>query len=61
LKNKIYPLIFVIKSTPFPVSPTGEKLYLVLLPPWGKAGKGVKRGVINYCYELILDAGNKRF
>jgi len=25
--------------TPFPVSPRGEKL--VLLPPWGKVGKGV--------------------
>jgi hypothetical protein len=29
-------------STPFPVSPKGERLWL-LLPPWGKVGKGVLR------------------
>jgi hypothetical protein len=29
-----------LTSTPFPVSPKGEKLW-PLLPPWGKAGKGV--------------------
>jgi hypothetical protein len=28
--------------TPFPVSPKGEKLPWLLLPPWGKVGKGVK-------------------
>jgi hypothetical protein len=49
-------LILLLKITPFPVSPTGEKIesgffsyfykignkFVQLLPPWGKAGKGVK-------------------
>jgi hypothetical protein len=34
-------LAYPSPSTPFPVSPKGEKLGL-LLPPWGKAGKGVE-------------------
>jgi len=29
------------ESTPFPVSPKVETHYKKLLPPWGKAGKGV--------------------
>jgi hypothetical protein len=33
-------LHFTLINTPFPVSPKGEMISL-LLPPWGKAGKGV--------------------
>jgi len=52
-------LLFRIK-TPFPVSPKGEKL-IGLLPPWRKAGMGVRRRVKSKYYESNLEAGNKRF
>jgi hypothetical protein len=39
----------LFKITPFPVSPKGEKLADILLPPWGKVGKGVLiTGKANY-------------
>ena len=56
------------ESTPFPVSPRGEMISFVsisglyhrsdeldlLLPPWGKVGKGVKKHKINNSVTNIV-------
>jgi len=43
----IYISYSIIQFTPFPVSPKGEMIIL-LLPLWGKVGKGVlKKNAIN--------------
>ncbi len=36
----IFSIFYIWIITPFPVPP-GGKLDFLLLPPWGKAGKGV--------------------
>lgn len=39
--------------TPFPVSPKGERAKLVLLPLWGKVGKGVNDNLASI--EILLE------